>query len=302
MAIPPSQSAPEPRPARFVWPPRPLPREVARTAARIAGAGAPGYATDLGEPVSVFEAFERAFLGLKRPNWARRAQAAGFFPDAPHAYCPSCGASAGPHGVVVTERGARCAACPDGNPPWLRVVRLGSYAGVLREGVLDLKYTAWRALGHEMGRDLGRTLRTALVDARVDPARCLVMPVPTSTLRRLRRGIDHPLVIARGMASVLGCPVQKFLSRKHRPQQTSQSLDARRRNVAKTMRASGPVEAVLARDEPLIILVDDVMTSGATMREACRALFHSPSPGQARLADRSELRIWAAVLGVTPRG
>jgi predicted amidophosphoribosyltransferase len=165
------------------------------------------------------------------------------------------------------------------------VVRLGPYRGVLREAILETKGSAWRRQAHELGLDLAR--QVALV--RGDRA-LVVVPVATSFFRRMGRGMDHTLALARGVGAGLGAPVVRGLVRRHAPKQTGRSLRERGRNVAGTMRPAGDaLVRSAAGDGRVVLLIDDVMTSGATMREAVRAVREVIGDGE----------VWVGVIAVT---
>ncbi len=208
-----------------------------------------------------------------------RAEAAGWIPDEPGEYCDQCGASTGAH--EASEFG--CAACRGSRPSWDVVVRLGSYAHPIDSWIQEVKFDRAHLLGVDLGRCLGARIQTIL--GAPDPE-TVVVPVPTTARRRAGRGIDHALRIAQGVGSSLGLRVVRGLKRAHRPSQRSVAPSARAKNVFGAFR--------MARSEQLtgrpVILVDDVMTSGATLRAAARAL-RGPS-GCAGLV--------VGVVGVTP--
>lgn len=165
-------------------------------------------------------------------------------------------------------------------------MRLGRYEAPLSDWICEVKFTRWRVLGFELGRTLGRQLRAAGFAA---SNKAVIVPIPTSFRRRVSRGIDHAAVIARGVSWELNVPLSRALKRKHRPSQRSVAISDRVRNVSGSM--------FLARSANLagkaVLLIDDVMTTGATMRTAARALASSSQ-------TRPPNAIWAAVLAVTP--
>jgi predicted amidophosphoribosyltransferase len=164
-------------------------------------------------------------------------------------------------------------------------VRLGEYDGLVRDVVHEVKFSAWRRLGSDAGQLLGRQLEPLLEG--VDRSRLVLVPVPSSLQRRLARGIDHTLVIARGVRRVTGGRIVRALKRRHRPSQVSLAMSDRKQNVSGTMRLRRGVDL----SGKLVIVIDDVRTTGATMTEACRALGRG-------VGDRRPGEIWAAVLGV----
>ena len=77
------------------------------------------------------------------------------------------------------------------------------------------KYTAWRRVCQELGADLGMAVGAALGRAGIDPAGVVICPVPTSTRRRLARGVDHTVVMAREVARMTQGGLVRGLDRRH---------------------------------------------------------------------------------------
>lgn len=167
------------------------------------------------------------------------------------------------------------------------MVRLGEHAGPLRDWVHEVKFTRFQALGVTLGHRLGRRV----IEAGGDGPGWLVVPAPTTRRRRLARGVDHAGAIAAGVAAETGWPVRRLLARRHRPSQTSLPASERKRNAAGAFRRRGGARLGDAR----VLVVDDVMTTGATASAACRALVKG-----LKAAERPEA-VWVAVVAVAPR-
>jgi len=221
--------------------------------------------------------------------------------------CARCGKSVG----RFESDSSGCSLCRARRLPWERVVRLGVYEGSLRDAIHAFKFGPWRAIGTELGRRLGRSLRGRLETEGLDPTSALVVPVPTTFRRRMDRGIDHSLVLGRAVRAELGCGLARPVWRSHRPSQLEVAPSQRSANVARAFRP-GPawqrllgLSGDLVRARPIVV-VDDVMTSGATMRAACRAIGVArgrraggkggPGSPQRTIADKP----WVAVVGVAP--
>lgn len=228
-------------------------------------------------------------MGITDVAWRDAATDAGWTPEPPSEYCPRCASSVGPFEADADG----CPACRSRRLAWQRAVRLGPYEGVLREAILAAKYTAWRKVGQELGRDLGLAVRESLRASGVDPTSVLICPVATSTRRRLGRGVDHTAVLAREVARACDGSLIRGLRRKHRPPQTGRSVSARQKNVAGSFHARpGPCRAAAGRP---VVLVDDVRTSGATLTAAARAL----RAGIGAATGEKPGAFWAAVAAVT---
>jgi predicted amidophosphoribosyltransferase len=183
---------------------------------------------------------------------------------------------------------------------------LGGYEGVLREAIHQAKYERWRVVGTALGELLGAAIRDELEAAGVDPAAAVLVPMPTTLRRRMVRGVDHALVLSRGVNRVVGGRIARPIRRAHRRSQVEIPMSERARNVA---RAFWPTEGWLlgdwtrggtARD---LIVIDDVLTTGSTMRGACRAVgaaFRRAEGGGVGRGGRP--RVWAAVVGFAGGG
>lgn len=277
---------------KFIWPPRAPGREPPApfTPSPPISTAAPSSRSGV---LAVAQAVEAEFLDLtSAPLHARLADAAdkhlqgsAWTIDDGMAACWRCGRSIG---AFESDAGG-CAWCRDLRLPWTGTVRLGAYAGLWAKVVQEVKYSRFAQLGYDLGMLLGQRIARRIDDAGVDRAGVVVMPVPTHWSRRWVRGIDHPRVIASGVAAALSrgrdtaVPMLAALTRKARPSQTSLPASKRRTSLGQTMRLRpyapwqwGPSRSgwrrLLAHPRPTIILVDDVTTTGATLREACRAI------------------------------
>jgi predicted amidophosphoribosyltransferase len=264
----------------FRWPPREAGSSAAIDAPQP---GAPALSAPAGL-LRVPLALEATWLGIAAAPMARLL-AEGWAPAGPLAYCPRCGQDVGP----FEADGDGCAACRGRRPPWRRLVRLGTYDGALRDAIMALKFQAWRRIGADLGELLGLAIGERLDAAGLDRRDVALAPAPMTTGRRIVRGIDHTLALARAASDASGAPLRRLLRRRQRPAQTSLTATDRARAQSG---AFGVVSG--ACPAPLVIVIDDVLTTGATMRSACAEV--------ARLQRASGLkaRVWGAVVAVTP--
>lgn len=280
----------------FTWPPKPAVLDPAEGDALTAAESSQPETTTVrtGDRWAWLKEAEAAWLGVSAVSWREASARAGWTPDTPDAYCPRCGTTAGPFEADADG----CPACRHRRLGWSRAVRLGPYEGLLREAILAGKYTAWRRVCQELGTDLGQAVVKALDSAAIDPARIVVCPIATSTRRRLSRGVDHTVILSREIARVTGGKLVRALRREHRPPQQRLAGAARKRNVAGSFHARKGACRVL--EGRLVVLVDDVRTTGATMSAAARAL-RAGMKASGSGTKRQGMEIWAAVAGVTPR-
>ena len=146
--------------------------------------------------------------------------------------------------------------CPSGLTSCVAVLR---YEGAGRDLVTALKYRNHRAA-------LDRLARAGA--ARVVGAVDVVTWPPTSGARRRRRGYDQAELAARAVAGHLGRPARPLLRREGGPPQTGRSAADRRDGPRFTARRGAAARVAGAR----VLLVDDVVTTGATLRAAARVL------------------------------
>ena len=154
---------------------------------------------------------------------------------------------------------AVCGTCRQNTSPLERVHAGFLYATPVDGLLRRFKFHHDLAAGRLMGQLLGdRLAAIALPQA--------VVPVPLHHSRLRRRGYDQALELARPLARRFDLPLRTGLQRV-RATAAQSELDAatRRRNLRNAFAASGRLPAHVA-------LVDDVMTTGATLQEAARAL------------------------------
>jgi len=129
--------------------------------------------------------------------------------------------------------------------------------------MLAFKYRNHRALAQLFADRLVTTLRASVEINSID----VVTWVPTTRERRTARGHDQAETLARMMGRSLGVPVRKLLVRETVGHQTGQSRENRLVGVSLRARSMNTPSTVL--------VVDDVVTTGATMRIAQHALYQA---------------------------
>lgn len=165
--------------------------------------------------------------------------------------CPRCGAP-GP--------AAPCGACA-AHPPAFDAVRAGGlFGGPLADAIHRLKYGDRPALARPLGVWLAARVRL--------PEGADVISVPLARGRRVERGYDQAHLVADALARAAG--LKRLRGALHRvretPPQVGKTREERARNVAGAFSAE---PWVVGRS---IVLVDDVVTTGATADAAARAL------------------------------
>jgi ComF family protein len=169
-----------------------------------------------------------------------------------------------------------CANCAEWEPAFERAVVLGGFEGAMQQALHALKFRHQQALGVELGRRMGQALGPLLEE--VD----LLVPVPLHPARQRERGYNQSLGIARGLAEMLRVEVRGDLveRRVNTRQQARLEAPRRRQNLLGAFRCPAALPP-----HRCIGLVDDVVTTGATLDACARALVRAGA-----------LRVWALAL------
>jgi ComF family protein len=155
---------------------------------------------------------------------------------------------------------ARCPRCRRGRPFVDRTRAIGAYDGALRAVVHALKYEGRRSLA----RPLGMLMRRRGSDI-LDGAFCAI-PVPLHPSRRRRRGFNQ----AADLARYVEIPVVPALRRiRATPMQTGLPAARRHRNIRDAFAATGAARSLAGA---IVVLIDDVCTTGATLDACARVL------------------------------
>jgi ComF family protein len=154
-----------------------------------------------------------------------------------------------------------CAACREGLRGFDRAASFGFYEGTLRGLIHLYKYKGMKPLAGPLARFLDRAVP---IDQEFDA----VVAVPLHWRKRWQRGFNQAELLAREVAKRRRVPLLKALKRKRATAvQASLASAGRRRNVAGAF-AMRPGRSVAGKK---ILLIDDVMTTGATA-SACASV------------------------------
>lgn len=192
--------------------------------------------------------------------------------------CPTCAASLprlGPECCPVcalpTPGANLCGACLKQTPHFDATRAAFRYAFPLDRLIQSLKYAHRLASADFLGQPLVQLATPVHPD--------LILPVPLSAARLAERGFNQALEIARPLARALGVPLE--ISHVHRRRNTAPQASLPWKERKQNIRHAFDCEINLAGKS--VLVVDDVMTTGATLDELARTL---KAHGAARVENR----------------
>lgn len=186
--------------------------------------------------------------------------------------CAGCGGS-GPSPCEHCRAGMRAVGEMPPPEPLSGLWAAFAYVGAGRELLARLKYRNQRSCVRWVASAMATALPSGLV---VDA----VTWAPTSPRRRRRRGFDQAELLARALGREIGLPVVGLLNRVDDAGQTGRS---------RSQRYCAPVFAPRRSPQAAVLVVDDVVTTGATLQAAASALIRAGAQ-----------RVDAVVAGATP--
>lgn len=172
-------------------------------------------------------------------------------PWLPDARCPQC--------ALPTADGGICGACLSHPPRFDRVSAAFVYAWPLAPLIHHYKYAGNLALA---------TLLAQALSARLTGDADFIIPMPLAPQRLLSRGFNQALEIARVVSRATGVPLAANACRRVRDSAPQASLPWRER--AQNIRGAFVCDADLQGKR--VAVIDDVMTTGATLNELARNL------------------------------
>jgi ComF family protein len=187
---------------------------------------------------------------------------------------PGCGLCSRPPGV---QDGLICGPCLQQPPAYDAVIAGVAYGEISSRVALRLKYA--RRPG------LARTMASVVAD-RLPRGDAILVPVPLHRWRLWQRGFNQSAAFARALHQRTGLPVQVDALRRTRATPSLRGLGPGQRQRA----VKGAFAATRRFDGAHILLVDDVLTTGATANACAKALKRA---GAARVT----LVCWARVVG-----
>lgn len=170
-----------------------------------------------------------------------------------------------------------CRPCRLAPPPFVRAVSFGPYAGRMRDAIHALKYDGLTPVARRLGRMLAQAIAQLEPDS---PAGFLVVPVPLHRSKSLHRGFNQARLLATGALAALRASHPSWQMRlaattvlRQRATESQAGLTPRQRrlNVRGAFDVPNP-QAVAGMN---VLVVDDIMTTGATARSIAQALLRA---------------------------
>lgn len=169
-------------------------------------------------------------------------------------YCSRCG-------KAVARKTDQCSFCREKRFYFDKAFSLGAYEGNLKEVILNLKYDNGLKIAEQLSEiAIGRVDKN-LLD--IDIVSC----IPTTLSKYIKRGYNQSEMLAQNISLKIKKPFKETLYFKKKPKdQMKLNKTLRKENVAGVFGAKGQVEGLST------LLVDDVLTTGATVNECSKVL------------------------------
>lgn len=176
----------------------------------------------------------------------------------PHPFCPLCRS-------LLDQKLGRCPKCPQSMPLSLNR-SLGVFDPYYQILIHHFKYKRKFSIGKNLGRRLGEILKKEEFSKGFD----YIISVPLHPSRKRERGYDQSRILAEEISAAISIPLKErvLIRMKRTKDQTHLSVEERERNV----RGAFAVTSNSLLQGRRVILVDDVMTTGATLKECARVL------------------------------
>ncbi len=145
-----------------------------------------------------------------------------------------------------------------------------SKSSVLQQLVFNFKYAGNKELGIQLGRSMGTSLNEAVRFADIN----MLIPVPLAPKKLRKRGFNQSTILCKGISEITGWPVDdKTVQRL-----TANTTQTRKDRVQRWENVQGIFG--ISNPQPLqnkhVLLVDDVITTGATLEACAQALLTVP--------------------------
>ena len=184
--------------------------------------------------------------------------------------CPRCGLDLGPYVQIDTL----CQECHAHPPRFAKAIAVAGYDGVIREAIHKFKYAKERVLLDELsGLLIARWQGVSSILPQMD----MIMPAPLYKKKLKERGFNQSQLLAERLSQATGIPLEIDNLIKTRPTPDQAGLDSvnRKKNLVDAFAVTNP-KSIGGKN---ILLIDDVLTTGATASEISRTLKKAGAKG-----------------------
>lgn len=169
--------------------------------------------------------------------------------------CEKCKKEIIPHQIMHQTESSYCMA-------------VFGYSGVVRDSIIRFKFHGYR----EYAAFYGRKMAEVFLKSAENNVPDLLVPVPLSKRRLKKRGYNQATLLAREMEKVLAIPCKECLQKVKNNAQQHDLNKARRQSNVKGVYRVLPDFSVKGKK---ILLVDDIVTTGATLDECAKVLYEN---------------------------
>lgn len=176
---------------------------------------------------------------------------------------PSCRICGTP---TVSAHTTTCKSCMEAKPPYAQILYYGIYEGALKKSIHLLKFNSCKRLSKPLS-----LLMSELSIAKAAKKADGIVPVPLHITKLRQRGFNQTAVLGHHLSKKLEVPLKLDLLKKTKdtPLQTDVTGKERLKNIKGSFSVSADVKGLS------LLLVDDVITTGATARECSRVLMEA---------------------------
>jgi ComF family protein len=198
----------------------------------------------------------------------------GDLPAAPQSACPQC--------ALATPLGAICGRCLTHKPHYDATIAALTYDAPADNLVQRLKYRNGIIIAPLLAEKLAQRIAKRRRDMPEEPPPDRLLAMPLHPLRLRERGYNQSLLLANALSRALHTPLWSDLIERatHTPPQAELPWKERARNIKGAFRTTGFAEGKLSGQH--VAVVDDVMTTGATLNELAKVL---KAAGAARVTN-----------------
>lgn len=183
-------------------------------------------------------------------------------PYLPHSHCRSCALP------QQKNQQQQCNNCNEHTPPWQQLITCMSYTLECQYLIKQYKFSQQQQLHLLFSQLLIRTIANKVIQDNYQLPNAIIA-IPLHKKRQSKRGYNQAQLVARDLATQLQIPLiaeKKFIRTKNTKAQAQQTATERKDNMHNVFKVT---QAISAKH---IAIIDDVVTTGETMKAACLAL------------------------------